>query len=602
MYLISRIFALCLFSTLLMDAQTSVLYEIKFENAVHHEADISIHFKNIESDTLSVRMSRSSPGRYAVHEFAKNVFDLRAIDGNGIELKVHRPNPYQWDITGHDGIVSINYRLFANHGDGTYSQVDETHAHLNIPATFLYAPAYASEKIELKINPRSDLNWKVATQLDRIGDNLYSAPNLQYFMDSPIEISDHQLRSFSIKSNGREYTIQFALHQTENYDGFEDYMKNVEKIVKSELKVFGELPDFDFGKYTFLACYTPNIDGDGMEHRNSTILTDLKALSQGGNKENIGTVAHEFFHAWNVERLRPSSLEPFDFTEANMSGELWFAEGFTSYYTGLVLCRSEIISRESYIQSLSSLLNRVWNSPGRNYYSPVEMSYQAPFVDAAASIDQVNRENLFISYYSYGYALGLALDLSLRNLDPEKSLDGYMKLVWDKFGRQEIPYFLKDLKNALSEYSTEEFSDDFFNSYIFASHMPDYKTLLDSVGVKLNQPFLHLPSFGGTVEVKDNKWLISSYPLENSSFYNAGLSKGDRIVSIDGKLTNNKLDPETILKSYNPGDKVKVVFNRYGKQKETYLVFLNNTNYTTSLIPEADRERQKNQNRWLSNN
>ncbi|MCA0933349.1 PDZ domain-containing protein [Lutimonas saemankumensis] len=585
-----------------MSAQASVSYEISFENAVHHQADIKIYFQNVKKDTLSIRMSRSSPGRYAVHEFAKNVFDLVALDHNGTELKVHRPNPYQWDITGHNGIVNVSYKLFANHGDGTYSQVDETHAHLNIPATFLYAPAHASEKIELKINPRIDLNWKVATQLERIDEKNYRAPNLQYFMDSPIEISDHQVRSFPIKSNDREYNIRFVLHQTESYDGFEDYMKNVEKIVRSELEIFGELPDFEFGNYTFLACYAPNVHGDGMEHRNSTILTDLKALSEGGDQENIGTVAHEFFHAWNVERLRPSSLEPFDFTEANMSGELWFAEGFTSYYTGLVLCRSGILSREAYIQGLSSLLNKVWNSPGRNHYSPVEMSYQAPFVDAASSIDQVNWENLFISYYSYGNALGLALDLSLRQLNPEKSLDGYMQLAWNNFGRQEIPYTLKDLKKSLSDYSNEKFADDFFNAYIFGSKMPDYKSLLNSVGVSLSQPFLHLPSFGGTVQVIDNKWLIDSYPLEKGSFYNAGLSKGDRIVSIDGKLTNNKLDPKTLLNAYKPGDKVKIVFNRYGEQKETYLVFLNNSDYVTSLIPNAERNEQKNQNRWLNNN
>ena len=596
-----RIFVLCLFFSLLMSAQTTISYEIKFENALHHEADISIHYKNIEIDTLSVRMSRSSPGRYAIHEFAKNIFDVSALDEKGKELNIYRPNPYQWDIIGHKGIVNLSYRLFANHGDGTYSQVDESHAHLNIPATFLYAPAYEAEEIELKINPRNDLNWKVATQLDRKGDNLYNAPNLQYFMDSPIEISDHQVRSFSVKSNEKEYTINFVLHQSENYDGFEDYMKKVEKIVKSESEVFGELPDFDFDEYTFLACYTPNIDGDGMEHRNSTILTDLKALSQGGDKENIGTVAHEFFHAWNVERLRPASLEPFDFTEANMSGELWFAEGFTSYYTGLILCRTGILSRDEYIQNLSSLLNRVWNSPGRNYYSPVEMSYQAPFVDAASSIDQVNRENLFISYYSYGNALGLALDLSLRQLDPEKTLDGYMKLLWNNFGAQEIPYSLKDLKNTLSVYSSEEFADDFFNSFVFGRNMPDYKTLLYSVGINLSQPFLHLASFGGSVMVKDNKWIINSYPLEKGSFYNAGLTKGDRIISIDGKLTNNKLNPVTLLNSYKPGDKVKIVFNRYGKRKETYLVFLNNTNYVTSLIPDTGRKIQKNQNSWLSN-
>ena len=179
------------------------------------------------------------------------------------------------------------------------------------------------------------------------------------------------------------------------------------------MRVFGELPNFDFESYTFLACYAPHVDGDGMEHRNSTILTSVRPLSEGGQEGNIGTVAHEFFHAWNVERIRPASLEPFDFEDSNISGELWFAEGFTSYYTNLTLCRTGIISEEDYANRLASVLSYVVNSPGRKLAGPVGMSQQAPFVDAATSVDEVNRENTFISYYSYGNVLGLALDLLL---------------------------------------------------------------------------------------------------------------------------------------------------------------------------------------------
>ncbi|MGB5322814.1 M61 family metallopeptidase, partial [Lutimonas sp.] len=523
---ISYAIIVCLFVTGNVFAQPNIQYEISFKNAVHHEAEISVNYKNIEIDTLSVRMSRTSPGRYAIHEFAKNVYGFKAFDDKGNELSVTRPNPYQWDISGHQGIVKITYTLFANHGDGTYSQVDETHAHLNIPATFIYAPAYRKIPVQIKLHPRKDLNWKVATQLKPLPQNEYYAPDLDYFMDSPIEISNHELRSFKIISKGKDYDIKFALHQSQGYEGFDAYFENVKKIVKSEIEVFGTLPDFDFGSYVFLACYAANVDGDGMEHRNSTILTDLNPLNKGGFQENIGTVAHEFFHAWNVERIRPLSLEPFDYEEANMSGELWFAEGFTSYYTNLTLCRTGILSREAYATSLSKNLNDVWNSPGLNYFNPVEMSYQAPFVDAATSVDQVNWENTFVSYYSYGNVLGLALDLSLRNLEGNKTLDGFMKLVWQTYGENEIPYTLKDLEKKLAAYVNNSFSEQFFNRYIYESDMPDYKSLLASVGIDFSLQNEEGPYFGATLENKNNTWLIGSNPRQNSSLYNAWFSKG----------------------------------------------------------------------------
>lgn len=581
-------------------SQTVNSFEISFKNAIHHEAEIKAEFNDLKGDNLSIRMSRTSPGRYAIHDFAKNVYALNAFDGNGKKLEINRSDPSQWDIEGHDGKVKITYTLFANHGDGTYSQIDETHAHLNIPATFVYAPAYADRPIHITFNPRVDLGWKIATQLKYLQGNTYYAKNLDYFMDSPVELSNHKVKSFQLKSNDKEYTINFALHQMSDYEGFDQYFENVKKIVEQEMAVYGELPDFDYGSYTFLACYMANVDGDGMEHRNSTILTDLNALTDGGSEENIGTVAHEFFHAWNVERIRPKSLEPFDFIDANMSGELWFAEGFTSYYTSLTLCRAGIISREQYAERLAGNLNYVWNSPAREYFNPIEMSYQAPFVDAATSVDEVNRENTFISYYSYGNVLGLALDLSLRNLNNDKDLDGFMKLVWVSYGKKEIPYTLSNLENLLASYVSPSFSTSFFESFIYDSQMPDYKSLLSSVGIEFMAKHPDLPSFGAWIKNMHNKWLINSNPLKNSSLYNAGLAKGDEIVSIDGVLTNDKLKPEGFLKSKQPGEQVKVIFNRYGEQKQSILTFEKNNSYKTFLKKDIVKETKKRQNSWLN--
>lgn len=572
-------------------------YVISFENAVHHEAVVTVQFPNIEKDTLAVRMSRTSPGRYALHEFAKNLYGFKATDGKGKVLKVIRPDPYQWLIFGHDGEVNISYTLFANRGDGTYSQIDETHAHLNIPATFMYAPTQSEREIEVTFKAREDLGWKIATQLPLVSGTTYSAPNLQYFMDSPTELSDFGLRKFMVDGQ----TIQLALHHNGTDDELNTYFEKVKKVVLAEKAVYGELPTFDYGTYTFLACYIPNASGDGMEHCNSTTLTSTRSLADGGMERNIGTVSHEFFHAWNVERIRPRSLEPFNFEEANMSGALWFAEGFTSYYTNLILCRAGLISPQKYVEELSGTFNYVWNSPARNYFNPIEMSYQAPFVDAATSVDPVNRENTFISYYSYGSILGLALDLSLR--EQGLNLDDYMKLVWETYGKSNTPYTITMLQKSLNQYAGDNFGEAFFNNYIYKSEMPDYQRLVKSVGVVLKQN-LDVPYFGVEVSLNgDGNGEIKSNPKIGSPAYKAGLDKGDIITAVNENPFPNSMQFDNFIKQFAVADTLKIDFERFGQKKNTKVVLQSDLSYTLTLLEnegeKPSREILNNRKRWL---
>ena len=567
-------------------------YNVSFKNPVHHEAFININFPNLRNNNLTVMMSRSSPGRYALHEFAKNVYNLKATNSKGEILKVDRPDQYSWEIKGHDGTVNLSYTLFANRADGTYSQVDDTHAHLNIPATFMYAKDLEHRPIQINFNTPQHLNWKIATQLKEIDPDTYYAPDLYYFMDSPIEMSDFDLREFAI--NGQ--IIRFALHHQGSGEDFNQYFEQVKRIVEQEKMVFGELPNYDYGKYTFLACYMPNVSGDGMEHRNSTVLTDVTSLANGGMKENIGTVSHEFFHSWNVERIRPSSLEPFDFSKANMSGLLWFAEGFTSYYTNLILCRAENISPEEYVESLNKNFNYVWNSPARAYFNPIEMSYQAPFVDAATSIDPVNRENTFISYYSYGSVLGLALDLSLRKKG--QTLDDFMKLMWLKYGKNEISYTLQDLQKTLGTFAGETFASHFFNNYIFKSEMPDYQKLFDPVGLSIIQKKTK-PYFGAPLKDVENTVVISGNPNKNSPAYNALLSNGDELKSIDTTILSNLDDWKAIVKNKRPGDTVEIRYLRNGIEKKTSLSFSEDQTYSIFIDNNANKAAIERRQNWL---
>ena len=596
------IFSLLLLWALQLSAQTPVEYAIAFPNAVHHEAEIQVTYRDVPAGPLEIRMSRSSPGRYAVHEFAKNCYGFRASDGEGHPLEIDHTNPYQWNVLGHQGTVVFSYTLFGNRGDGTYSQVDETHAHLNMPATFAFARGMDDRPIRIKFDLREDLHWKVATQLKPETATTFTAPNLQYFMDSPTEISDFQMRTFTETSNGKTYQFRLVLHAPNESEVIDAFKAAAMKIVAQEKAVYQELPGYDYGTYTFICCYMPQGSGDGMEHRNSTFISGNFVLDSSGLQRAYGTVAHEFFHCWNVERIRPRSLEPFDFEQANMSGELWFAEGFTSYYTDLTLCRAGIISTSDYVSGISGGLNAVINSPARRYRTPVEMSQFAPFSDAATSIDPVNFGNTFISYYTYGKVLGLALDLSLRNQGQNRSLDGFMALMWDHYGKPEIPYSVADIESTLAEYAGEAFAHTFFDHYIYHSEMPDYQALLNSVGISLSLAHPGQAFLGASMEQNDQEVTISRYPLFGTPAYIANLEAGDKIRTIDDQTVTSVNEAQSIIRNHQSGDTIQMQIERFGKMMRIPVLLMENPQLQTELIqaPAITDAASSQQKMWLT--
>jgi len=282
-----------------------------------------------------------------------------------------------------------------------------------------------------------------------------------------------------------------------------------------------------------------------------------------------------------------------------MSGELWFAEGFTSYYTGLILARAGIQTPEEYIGGLARGLNSVINSPGRQYFNPIEMSYQAPFVDAARSVDPVNRDNTFISYYTYGSVLGLALDLSLREQEDGKNLDDFMKLMWQRYGKTEIPYSIRDIQKVLTDYAGKELADTYFNRYIYDSQVPDYERLLESVGVSFVQANPERAALGTPVEIENGRGILQSNALAGSPLYEAGIEQGDEILSIGGQPLQGASSINELMSGYNPGDSVEVVFKRWGEERTAEVGLGADPEISTKIDPDADEEALARRKQWL---
>ena len=311
---------------------------------------------------------------------------------------------------------------------------------MNMPATLMWARGLDRRSVRVTFEPPKGLSWVAATQLFPTDDPwTFTAPNLQYLMDSPTELSAQTIRTFKVRGgDGRESTIRVAIHHDAGEAEVNEYVAGAEKIVREHGAVFGEYPEFEPGHYTFLGDYVPWGGGDGMEHRNSTVVAAPVSLRMPGMVGDVlDTVSHEFFHAWNVERIRPKTLEPFNFEEANISGELWLAEGFTQYYGTLDHGRARACRRATRPRPDSRAPpSSVINSPGRQFRSAVQMSQMAPFTDAARAVDKTNFSTTFISYYTYGAAVALALDLSLRDRSNGKiSLDDYMQAMWRVHGK-----------------------------------------------------------------------------------------------------------------------------------------------------------------------
>jgi predicted metalloprotease with PDZ domain len=548
----------------------ATVYRISFPAPEHHYAEVEVTFAAAPA-TLEARMARSSPGRYAIHEYSKNVFDVRAFDGKGNELKIVRPNPYQWNVTGHDGTVRLTYKVFGTRVDGTYLAIDSTHAHMNIPATFMFARDFDTRPIRVTFVQPKGRNWKVATQLFPTEDPFtFTAPNFQYFMDSPTEMSDFGVRSFKVKNaDGREFTIITAVHHDGPDSALDEYVAGAEKIVREQGAIFGEYPEFDTGTYTFLGDYVPWGGGDGMEHRNSTVVASpVSFKNPQAARQVLGTVSHEFFHAWNVERIRPRSLEPFNYEEANMSGELWIAEGFTQYYGGLVMGRAGLRPAESTMLSLVNSALGVATNPAREFRSPVQMSQHAPFSDAARSVDQNNFSYSFISYYTYGSALALALDMELRGRSNGKvSLDDYMRAMWRVHGKPggsqpglvAKPYTLDDARDRLAEVSGDpKFAAEFFARYVHGREAPDYAQLLAPAGIVVSK---RNPGAAWTGLQMDRQEAsrVGSLVAFGTPAFAAGLEEGDVITSIGGVAFTTL---EAALKERKPGDRVAIEFRR----------------------------------------
>lgn len=616
------LFVAAMLAMAVVNAQ-KVLYKMSFPNAAHHEAHIDVTVTGIALKPAVFKMSRSSPGRYATHEFGKNVYDVTAKDASGKSLVINRIDGDVYEVPKHGGTITVGYTLFGNYADGTYLGIDPESIHLNMPATFMWMKGLDNAPITLEFDLPKENKGIVATQLIPAGGLTYKAPNLQYFMDSPTKIGDQQIREWTAANpDGKIYTFRIALEANATPAQADDLAEKVKKIVNEAKAVFGEFPKYDNGSYTFIAGANPYVFGDGMEHRNSTMITQTMAGPFNGDRL-LGTFSHEYFHNWNVERIRPKTLEPFNFEKSNMSNELWCAEGFTQYYGTLLLVRAGIQNSNNFLLTAASLVNTKMNAPGAKYYSPVQASNHAVFVDAATSIDKNNYGNMFTSYYTYGALIALALDLELQT-KYNKTLDVFMQAMWKRFGKTDVPfavpnpYTVATMQETLASVSDAKFANEFFSKYVTGHEQIDYASLFAKAGYTIKNPNAGKASmgifgggnFGGrgrggnTGAATEDRAIIENATTRGTAAYEAGLDIGDEITKLDGTDIKTSADVTKYISGKKPGDAITVTYKHRGNEKTTTLTLKEQTGVT--LVPfetdgkEVTASMKKIRDSWFS--
>lgn len=558
----------------------SVRYSLAMSRPVSHLFEVKIEAELAEGarvDYLDFQMPKWSPGRYSVFDFAKNVQEVSAISSNcpGFGntncpvaiVPIVRIDDQTWRVmTFGNRKLEVRYKVFGDDLSGTFSQLDARHATFNGGSVFMYIVGHKQDPVKLSIE--APKGWRIINgRSESAGQRDFSFPNYDILIDTPTEISpDWTMDEFKV--DGRTYRV--VVHSFGSEGGKRSSLvHDLEKIVRAETRLWGA-PEFE--TYTFLFHFAnDDRSGDGMEHLVSTNIIEPGALSEPSTYEDtLEAAAHEFFHVWNVKRLRPAELGPWDFTRPVATRGLWVAEGITEYYGELMLRRAQLWTDEQLLKRLGEVINGIENRPGSRLMSAEESSIVAPFLDGAPEVQRTNLPNTSISYYYKGEVLALVLDLWIRGQTKGRaSLDDVMRRMYEEFYLKSpnASYYLRgrgftseDVEHTMSEVAGVDMSD-FFKRYVRGIETPPYDEALRSVGLRLVREPSRSPFVGVTSDFDESAEMKIKNVRTGSPAEDAGLEQGDVIAAVgDTKVTRETFVP--VITRYQPKTRVPLTIKR----------------------------------------
>ena len=578
-----------LFITLSLESSSqTVSYHLSMPEPHTHYFHVDINLVRFSEDSVDIKMPVWAPGSYLVREFSKSVENFRLDNGSSKMI-----NKNTWRIYPNGNSVKISYDVYAFEMSVRTSFLDESHAYINGTSLFMYIAEKKELPTTLEITPPA--YWKkVSTSLERTSDKTFSykAPDYDVLVDSPIEIGNHI--EFHFDASGVKHNV--AIYGKGNFE-IEALKIDMAKIVESCTNVFGE----NHKNYVFIIHNLTNGSG-GLEHLSSTTLqVNRWGYQTGRNYESfLSLVAHEYFHLWNVKRIRPINLGPFDYDSENYTNLLWLCEGFTSYYDELLLKRAGYYDSEKYLRKLANTISRVENQPGNKLQPVTEASFHA-WIKAYRPNE--NSKNTTISYYSKGALLANALDLIiLENTNAEKNLDDVLRVLWNEYYKKQNRGFTdKEFQTAVEQVTGKKL-DNFFLNTVSGVETIDYKTYFSYAGCELldlNDGAENV-KLGASTTIKNGRLMVTRV-YHGTAAYNDGLYVNDEIVAINGyRVADN--DMTTLVDNHKAGDVLTLTLSRDGIMTEIKVTLQNDKNVNYRIVP-IDRPTEKQEliyKKWLS--
>ena len=564
-------------------------YTVHMPNPATHVFKVEMAITEVAAEQLQIALPVWTPGSYLIREYAKNVNDLKVFSTNGHPLPTQKVNKNSWQILTNGADCVVRYEIYAFEESVRTCWLDDEHASIIPAAFFMWVDDYEGP-VEIHMHAHTSFK-EIACSLPTVNNNKWhlKATSKDELYDSPIEIGNHTTTHFI--ANNIPHSL--AIVGDGNYDT-NQIIGDLIKIIDTEVRIFGQHP---CDNYLFILLNSNTLRG-GLEHLFSTslIFKRFGYQSRTSYLEFISLCAHEYFHLWNVKRLRPAALGPFNYNQENYTTGLWIAEGFTSYFDDLIVYRSGIYTREEYLAVVEKNINEAENAPGKNIHSVAEASFDA-WIKYYRQNE--NSNNTQVNYYVRGGVLALMLDLIiLRNSNGAYCIDNVMREAYETFYVQQQRGFTEEEFKAILEKYAGVSLTDFYSNHVFGTAPIDYNSYFAAVGysiVNQNESATEL-DFG----IHVNERNIITSVRKNSAGEKAGLNANDEILGINGFRYTNGLIP-IITENKQVGETFQFVISRNGmlRQFEAQLQLTDKVDYKLTPISDSNATQQQLFSRWL---
>ncbi len=541
----------------------TMAFTVSMDRPTTHYFHVVFRCEGLKGPAQDFKMPVWTPGYYRIMDYAKNVVNFRAEDGAGAPLAWEKTAKNTWHVRiGAAPAVSVSYDVYAFAPSVADSYLDDARAFIAPAGVLMHVAGQLRHPAVVTIRPFQ--GWsRVSTGLDPVAGrpNTFVAPDFDVLYDSPFLAGNQEVVPFEVLGIPHE----LAIHNAGDMDRAR-FVGDLKKIIEATAALMGELP---YRHYTFLMI---GPGGGGLEHLNSAALTfnPSSLNTPAGYRSWLAFVTHEFFHLFNVKRIRPVALGPFDYDRENYTDMLWMSEGFTVYYEYLILNRAGLFTRDDVFDGLRAVIARYENAPGHLFQSAAAASFDTWMLYFSRG-EHVS--NTTISYYDKGAALGLLLDLRIRHDSQNRhSLDDVMRTLYRTFYQEKQRGFTDAEFREVCEKAAGAPLAEFFDDYVATVKDIDYPRYLAYAGLDIDVEPRAVPGayFGAVTEDQGGTAVISRVEWDSPAS-RAGLSAQDRILAVDGsEVTAGALIVS--MRSRQPGDTIRLLVSRRGAQREIEVV------------------------------